>query len=172
MKKFITITICCLVIFSTKGQQLGKETWKKIDHEVMQLVITNENIQSELGSLLFGEKDDTFLDVLKRYKYFHLYVKGDSDCQILEFRLSNYPYKSENLIGFFVLREYLFFVYQELPDFLIPVGCKRKFSYTEHKLGDLVMGEDDTPGWIIGYRKSQFKVLHYPGNALNQELSK
>ncbi len=41
MKKFITITICCLVIFSTKGQQLGKETWKKIDHEVMQLVITN-----------------------------------------------------------------------------------------------------------------------------------
>ncbi|HPD27200.1 MAG TPA: hypothetical protein PK673_02370 [Paludibacteraceae bacterium] len=162
MKKFITITICCLVVFSTKGQQLGKETWKKIDHEVMQLVITNENIQSELESLLFGAKNDTLLNVLKRYKYFHLYVKGDSDCQTLEFRLSNYPYKSENLIGFFVLKEYLVFVYQELPDFLISVGHKRKFSYIEHKLGDFVMREDDTPCWIIGYRKSQFKVLHYP----------
>jgi len=91
-----------------------------------------------------------------------LYVKGDSDCQTLEFRLSNYPYKSENLIGFFVLKEYLVFVYQELPDFLISVGHKRKFSYIEHKLGDFVMREDDTPCWIIGYRKSQFKVLHYP----------
>ena len=29
---------------------------EKIDHEVIQLVITNENVQSELENLLFGAK--------------------------------------------------------------------------------------------------------------------
>ena len=134
---------------------------EKIDHEVMQLVITNENIQSELESLLFGAKNDTLLNVLKRYKYFHLYVKGDSDCQTLEFRLSNYPYKSENLIGFCFERIFSFCL-PRVTRFSNISRTQRKFSYIEHKLGDFVMREDDTPCWIIGYRKSQFKVLHYP----------
>lgn len=162
MEKYIMITMCSLLILSAKGQQLGKETWKEISHEVKQLAITNENIQSELESLLFCTKQDTLLRALKGYKYFHLYVREDTDCQKLEFRLSNYPYKSENLIGFFVLKGYLVFVHQELPDFLKSTEDKKKFSYTEHKLGNLIIMEDDTPCWIIEYRKPQFKVLHYP----------
>jgi len=163
MKKYFIVTLSCLLGFSAKCQSLGKETWTEINHEVKQLVLTNENIQYELESLLFCTKQDTLLSVFKEYKYFHLYVKEDTDCQKLEFRLSNYPYKSKNVIGFFNLRDYSVFVNNDLPDFLIPIEDKRIFSYTEHKLGDLIMMEDDTPCWIIEYRKPQFKVLYYPG---------
>ncbi len=162
MKKYITIIICCLVVFSTKGQQLGEETWEKISHEVEQLVITNEHLQSELESLLFCTKQDTLSNLFKGYKYFHLYVSEDANCKTLEFRLSNYPYKSENLIGYFVLKGYPVLVHNNLPDFLISRGNKKTFSYTEHRIGDLIMMEDDTPCWIIEYCQSHFKVLHYP----------
>ncbi len=84
---------------------------EKVSHEVRQLVITNENIQSELDSMLFRTKQNTLLSVFKKYEYLHLYVRENSDCQTLEFRLSNYPYKSENLIVFFVLNGYLVFVH-------------------------------------------------------------
>lgn len=57
------ITMCTLLILSAKGQQLGKETWKEISHEVKQLAITNENIQSDLESLLFCTKKDTLLRI-------------------------------------------------------------------------------------------------------------
>jgi len=162
MKKYCIITLCALWMFSAKGQQLGKETWTEINHEVKQLVITNESIQYELEKLLFCTNQDTLLSVFEGYKYFHLYFKTDTVCQTLEFRLSNYPYKSKNLIGFFILREYLVFVHNELPDFLKPTEDKKKFSYTEYKLGDLIIMEDDTPCWIIEYRCSHFKVLQYP----------
>lgn len=147
-------------MFSTKGQQLGKETWKKINHNVKQLVLINEKTQCELESLLFCTKQDTC--VFAKYKYFHLYVKEDTCSQNLEFRLSNYPYKSENLIGFFMLKGYFVFVHDVLLDFLKLTEDKKTFSYTEHRLGDLIIMEDDTPCWIIEYRKSQFNVLHYP----------
>jgi hypothetical protein len=150
-------------MFSIKGQQLGKETWTKIAHEVKQLVLINKKIRCELDSLLFFTKQDTLLNVVSGYKYFHLYIKGrGTGCQELEFRLSNYPYKSKNLIGFFIIRDYIVFVHNELPDFLKTTGYKKKFSYTEHKLGDLIIMEDDTPCWIIEYKNHQFKVLHYP----------
>ena len=161
MKKCLAIILCSLAFLSAKGQQLGKETWKEISHEVEQFVITNENTQSELERLLFGTKQDTLLNVFTGYKYFHLYVKVNAEYQTLEFRLSNYPYKSEDLIGFFVLKGYIVFVHQELPDFLKSTGDKTIFSYIEHRIGDLIMIEDDTPCWIIEYRKSQLKVLFY-----------
>ncbi len=162
MKKYIFMIMCSLVAFSTQGQQLGEVTWKKVSHEVRQLVITNENIQSELDSMLFRTKQNTLLSVFKKYEYLHLYVRENSDCQTLEFRLSNYPYKSENLIVFFVLNGYLVFVHQKLPDFLMSTGDNKKFTYTECKLGNLTMTEDDTPCWIMEYRKKQLKMLHYP----------
>ena len=164
MKKYITIIICCLAVFSTKGQQpLGEETWWKVSHEIEQFVITNENIQSELESSLFCIKQDTLLNIFERWEYFHLYVSEDANCQTLEFRLSNYPYKTENQIGFFVLNGYSVFVFNKLPDFLISTGEKKTFSYTEHRIGNILMMEDDPPGWIIEYNKSHFKVLHCPG---------
>lgn len=158
MKKYFFITLCSLFILSAKGQLLGKETWTKITHEVTQLVIIDENVQSELERLIFSTSQDT----LEHYKYFQLYVKGDANTKILEFWRSNYPYKSKNLVGFFILRGYLVFVYNELPDFLKLSKHKKKFSYTEHKLGDLLMMEDDTGCWVIEYTKPLFKLLDYP----------
>lgn len=152
----------CTLIFSANGQQLGKETWTEITHEVKQLALINGKIQYELESALFYAKQDTFLRNFKEYKYFHLYVQEDTGCQKLEFRLSKYPYKSKNTIGFFILRGYFVFVNNELPDFLKPTKYKKKFSYTEHKLGNVIINEDDTPCWIIEYKKTQFNVLHYP----------
>ena len=162
MKKYIIILICSFVVFSAKAQLLGKETWTKISHEVEQLVITNDSVQSELEKLLFCTKQDTLLSVFEGYEYFHLYVEEDTDCQTLEFRLNNYPYKSENLIGFFAMNGYLLFVHHELPDFLMSTGDKKTFTYIEHKLGSIDMMEDDTPTWIIEYKKPQLKLLHYP----------
>lgn len=162
MKKYFIVTLCSLFMFSAKGQQLGKETWIEITHEVKQFALINENIQNKLESLMFCTKQGTLLSDFEHYKYFHLCVKADTSCQRLEFRLSNYPYKSKNLIGFFILRGYFVFVHNELPDFLKPTGHKKIFSYTEHKLGDILMMEDDTPCWIIEYTKPSFKVLHYP----------
>jgi hypothetical protein len=161
MKKCFIIVLSCLLIFSTRGQQLGKETWVEITHEVKQLLV-NESIKSELESIFFCTKQDTLLSVFEEYKYFHLYVEEDTSCQKFEFCLSNYPYKSKNLIGFFILSDYLIFVHNELPDFLTPSEYKKNFSYTEHKLGDLIIMEDDTPCWIIENKNSQFRVLHYP----------
>ena len=160
MKKYIMIILCSLLMFSVKGQQLGFgiETWGKITHEVKQLVLMNENIQYKLEGLLLCAIQDRFKKKSNEYNYFHLYIKGDT----LEFRLSNYPYKCENLIGFFILREYYVFVHNELPDFLKPTEYKKRFSYMEHKLGDLIIMEDDTPCWIIEYKKSQLNLLRYP----------
>lgn len=62
-------------MFSTKGQQLGKETWTEITHEVKQLVLSNEKVQYELESLLFNINQDTVLNIFREYKYFHLNVK-------------------------------------------------------------------------------------------------
>lgn len=150
------IILSGLFMFLAKGQQLGKETWTEITHEVKQLELTNEKVQCELEGLLFCAKHDTLLSAFKEYRYFHLYVKEDTGCQELEFRLSNYPYKSENLIGFFILKGYFVFVHNELPDFLMPTEHKKNFSYTEHKIGDLVIMEDDTPCWIVEYKNRQF----------------
>lgn len=162
MKNYFIITLCCLLIFLAKGQQLGKETWTEITHEVKQLLFINENIQCELESLIFHTKQDTMLNDFKRYKYFHLYVRTETSSKIFDFQLSNYPYKSKNLIGFFVLRGYLVFVHNELPDFLKSTEHTTKFSYTEHKVGNILMMEDDTGSWSIEYIKPSFKVLHYP----------
>jgi len=162
MKQYFIIALSCLLIFSTKGQPLGKETWTEITHEVKQLALVSEKVQGELETLFFCTKNDTLLSVFKEYNFFHLYIKGDTNCQKLEFWLSNYPYKSKNLIGFFVLREYLVFVHDELPNFLESTEHKKIFSYTEHKLGNISMMEDDTPCWIIEYKNSQFEILHYP----------
>ena len=162
MKMSFLIILSVLFMFSTKGQQLGKETWTEITHEVKQLVLSNEKVQYELESLLFNINQDTVLNIFREYKYFHLNVKNDTACQKLEFWLSNYPYKSEGLIGFFILKGYFVFVHDELPDFLELTEHKKKFSYIEHKLGDLVMMEDDTGCWVIEYKNRQFRLLHYP----------
>lgn len=79
------IILSVLFMFSTKGQQLGKETWTEITHEVKQLVLSNEKVQYELESLLFNINQDTVLNIFREYKYFHLNVKNDTACQKLEF---------------------------------------------------------------------------------------
>jgi len=168
MKKYFIITLSILLIFLAKGQQLGKETWTDIKHEVKQLVIINEDIQSELENLLFYSTQDTLSSFFKDYKYFNLYVKGNTNSQKLEFWLSNYPYKSKNLIGFFALKEYFIFVNNELPDFLKPTNIKKSFSYREHRIfftpdsEGVVVNEDDTPCWIFEYKDSLFKMLYNP----------
>lgn len=162
MKKSFMIGLLYLLFISAKGQELGKETWINVSHKVSQLILVNNKIQHELEYLLFNIEKDTLSNIFKEYKYFQLYVKEDSVCQKLEFCLSNYPYKSKNIIGFFILKGYPVFVHNKLPDFLKLTECKKIFSYTEHKLGDLIIMEDDTPCWNIEYDNSQFKILHYP----------
>lgn len=162
MKAYLMIILCNLLMFQAKGQQLGKETWTEIIHDVKQFVFINETNQDKLESLMFYTKQDTITNDFERYKYFHLYVRTDASSQILDFWPSNYPYKSQNLIGFFILRGYLVFVHNELPDFLKPTEYKTKFSYTEHKVGNIIMMEDDTGGLSIEYTKPSFKILHCP----------
>ena len=84
MKKYIFMIMCSLVAFSTQGQQLGEVTWKKVSHEVRQLVITNENIQSELDSMLFRTKQNTLLSVFKKYEYLRNYSAVVMACQFFK----------------------------------------------------------------------------------------
>src|SRR5690554_1431017 len=137
MKKLFMATLCCLLMFSVKGQQFGKEAWTEITHEVKQLAFISENIQCELESLIFCTKQDTILNDFEHFKYFHMYTRSNTtESQVFDFWPSNYPYKSKDLIGFFILRGYLVFVHNELPDILIKTDHRAKFTYTEHKVDD------------------------------------
>lgn len=165
MRKYLFIGLYCLSINTTTGLQIGTDTWINVTHEVSKLRFIDEATEQMLDkALLCPYKKDS--EEFGNYQYFHLYVKSDGSRQILEFRLSNYPYKSENLIGFFHLKEYIVFVHEELPIFLKTTDIKKSFSYTEWKIGNLTMREDDTPCWIVEYYDHSFIVLRDPINKL------
>ncbi len=163
MKRFIATIICCLMIFPVKGQI--RHTQIRISYDAKQLSITNNTIQSELENVIFENADTVRSRYLNEYKYFHLYVEEHADYQEFLFRLSNWPENiSNDVIGYFVLRDHLVFVHQVLPDFLEYGGGKKRFTYERVKIGHLYLDpEDDTPLWIFEYRDSQLKLTHYPG---------
>lgn len=161
MYKFFFIGLYCLCINAVVGQQRELDTWINVTHEVNQLTFEDKTIQQKLERALLGSQKE-FSDEFEYYRYFHLYVESDTSCQLLEFRLSNYPYKSEDLIGFFPLKQYLVFVHNELPAFLKVKDVKKSFSYTEWKIGNFTIREDDTPCWVIKYRDHSLKVLRNP----------
>ena len=65
-----------------------------------------------------------------------------------------------------IRKEYIVFVHEELPIFLKTTDIKKSFSYTEWKIGNLTMREDDTPCWIVEYYDHSFIVLRDPINKL------
>ena len=158
MKKIFFIMILNLSILSAKGQTItrGNSTWTNITHDVKQLVFTNEKIQSQLEGLLNCAKQNV-PEEFEYYKYINLYVRENTSSHELEFRLSNYPYKSNSNIGFFSIKGHLILVHDKLPDFLKPTEYKKTFSYMEYRIffssdsEGVVMNEDDTPSWIIEY---------------------
>ena len=178
MKKIFIIVILSLSVFSAKGQR----QFVNVTHELTQLVFTNEKIQSELERLLLCAKQKIPRE-FENYKYINLTVRELASSQELVVRLSNYPRKRFFYtagigfnIGFFVLQERIVLVHNELPDFLKPTQYKKTFSYREERLfltdacieagRWLVLGEDDTPGWIIEYKDNQLNVISCPINTL------
>lgn len=161
MRKYFFIGLFCLSVNSAIGLQLGLDTWINVTHEINELTFINSGMEQKLSNILIDSQKE-FSEEFENYQYFQLYVKSNKNCQALEFRLSNYPYKSEDLIGFVPLGEHLIFVHNELPTFLKITDIKKSFSYTEWKIGNLTMREDDTPCWIIENCDCSFKILQDP----------
>lgn len=182
----ITVLLLLGAVMPYSFAQSNEYIKESISFHASEYVILDNEIKNQLDSTIYWPLYcDTLTTIERRvymnryntYPYCHLYIKQGRDYDTYRLVFSVVPYK-ENQIGFFSLRDHVFFIRGDKPYYFVQSNNKMSFSYQitylnstlpliilyTTKIGDRIyQGEDDTPfmEFVYMHHSKSFRIIEY-----------
>lgn len=199
--KHITRLECSIIVILSLGStmsysfaQSNKYIKETITFNASEYVVLDNGIKNQLDSVLYWPmycdtlttlERHVYMNRYKSYPYCHLYIQQGPDIDTYRLVFSVVPYK-ENQIGFFSLRDHIFFIRGDKPDYFVRTSNKMSFSYQitylssnlpiilqyTTTIGDKTYeGEDDTPcmEFVYPHHSKSFRIIEYTGSTQFEE---